>query len=103
MQLDDYQREAARTRNPALAERDRLIDAASGLAEESGEVLGLVRKHVMLGKPLDRQQLVHELGDALWCLAAVASDLGVTLDEVAEANVAKLRARHPNGFSAPSS
>jgi NTP pyrophosphatase (non-canonical NTP hydrolase) len=99
MQLDDYQREASRTRNPALSERDRRMDAASGLAEESGEVLGLVRKHLMQGKPLDRQQLVHELGDALWCLAAVASDAGITLSEVAAANVAKLRARHPDGFT----
>ena len=99
MQLNDYQREAERTRNPALSERDRIMDAASGLAEESGEVLGLVRKHLMQGRPLDRAKLVHELGDALWCLSAIASDVGATLDEVAEANVAKLRARHPEGFS----
>ncbi|MBI2797654.1 MAG: nucleoside triphosphate pyrophosphohydrolase family protein [Gemmatimonadetes bacterium] len=99
MQLNDYQQGAARTRNPALSDRDRLLDAASGLAEESGEVLGLVRKHLMQGKPLERPRLVHELGDVLWCLAAVANDAGITLAEVADANLAKLRERHPAGFT----
>lgn len=100
MHLNEYQREAARTRNPALAERDRVLDAASGLAEEAGEVLGLVRKHLMQGQPLDRTALTLELGDLLWCLSAVAADHGIALEEVAEANVAKLRARHPGGFAA---
>ena len=98
MQFNDYQRETERTRNPALDPRDRLLDAASGLAEESGEVLGLVRKHLMQGKPLDRDRLVLELGDLLWCLSAVASDVDTTLDAVAAANIAKLRLRHPDGF-----
>lgn len=98
MRLDDYQLQAARTRNAALAPRDRMLDAASGLAEEAGEVLGLVRKHLMHDKALDRDQLALELGDALWCLAAVASDAGWTLEDVAAANLAKLRQRHPDGF-----
>lgn len=98
MLLNEFQRETERTRNPALGARDRLLDAASGLAEESGEVLGLVRKHLMQGKPLDRERLLLELGDLLWCLAAAASDAGMTLEEIADANIAKLRQRHPGGF-----
>ncbi|MEO7454847.1 MAG: nucleoside triphosphate pyrophosphohydrolase family protein, partial [Gemmatimonadaceae bacterium] len=69
-----------------------------GLAEEAGEVLGHVRKHVMQGRALDRDAVVKELGDALWCLAIAARTMGVPLSEVASANEAKLRARHPNGF-----
>ncbi|MBI3792978.1 MAG: nucleoside triphosphate pyrophosphohydrolase family protein [Gemmatimonadetes bacterium] len=101
MRLSDYQHEAARTRNPALPPRERAIEAAMGLAEEAGEVLGLVRKHHLQGRTLDRDALRLELGDALWCLAAVAADHGLALDEVADANLAKLRARHPDGFRAP--
>ena len=97
--LDDYQRTAARTVNAALSDEQRLLDAAAGLAEEAGEVLGLVRKHVMQQRPLDRITVVEELGDALWCLAIVADTLGVTLSHVARANEAKLRDRHPEGFS----
>jgi len=99
MDLADYERAAARTRNALLSERDRLADAAAGLAEEAGEVLGLVRKHLYMNHPLDRERVTKELGDVLWCLAAVAGSVGLTLDEVAEANLAKLRARYPAGYS----
>ena len=103
MNLDEYQRLAARTLNPALDRDRRLMDAAAGLAEEAGETLGRVRKHLYVGHPLDRDGLVKELGDALWCLAAVATALDVPLHEVAEANIAKLRKRYPDGFSAEAS
>jgi NTP pyrophosphatase (non-canonical NTP hydrolase) len=96
MTLDEYEKAAARTVNPKLSDSDRLMDAAAGLAEESGEILGLVRKHVYQGKELQRDEVLIELGDALWCLAMTAKNAGVTLDEVAAANVAKLRARYPD-------
>ena len=96
--LDAYQAAAARTVNPALDERDRLLDAACGLAEEAGEVLAHVRKHLMQGRTLARDAVREELGDALWCLATAARTLGIPLGEVANANLAKLRARHPDGF-----
>ena len=99
MTLDEYQLAASRTINPALDERARLVDAAAGLSEEAGEVLGLVRKHVYMNHALDRDRLTKELGDALWCLAGVAGALGVTLEDVAQSNLAKLRARYPDGYS----
>ena len=97
--FDAYQDAAARTINPALSMEHRLLDAAAGLAEEAGEVLGHVRKHVMQGSALDREAVVTELGDALWCLSIVASTLGVSLADVARGNEEKLRARYPDGFS----
>ena len=98
--LDAYQDAAARTINPALSSEQRLLDAAAGLAEEAGEVLGHVRKHVMQQRVLDRDAVVNELGDALWCVAIVAKTLGVSLSEIARVNEEKLRARHPDGFGA---
>jgi NTP pyrophosphatase (non-canonical NTP hydrolase) len=74
--LDDYQEAAARTMNRALDDERRLLDACCGLAEEAGEVLAQVRKHAMQGRPLDRERLAEELGDALWCLAVAARTLG---------------------------
>ena len=99
MTLDEYQQAAARTRNEALDDRGRLLDAAAGLAEEAGEVLGHVRKHAFMGHALDRAALASELGDALWCLSACALTLDMSLAEVAEANLAKLRSRYPDGYS----
>lgn len=99
MNFDDYETAASRTKNPKLSDRERLLDAAAGLAEESGEILGLVRKHLFQSHPLDRDKLQKELGDALWCLAMTAQSAGLSLEQVAAANVAKLRARYPEGYS----
>jgi len=94
--LDGYQAEARRTINRALTSDQRLLDAAAGLAEEAGEVLSHVRKHVMQGRTLDRDAVALELGDALWCLSIAADTLGVTLQDVARLNIEKLRSRHPD-------
>jgi NTP pyrophosphatase (non-canonical NTP hydrolase) len=99
--LDDYQDAAARTINPSLTDDQRLLDAAAGLAEEAGEVLSHVRKHLMQGRALDREAVAKELGDALWCIAIVARTLDVPLSDVAAHNLEKLAARYPHGFPAP--
>ena len=100
MTLDEYQRAALRTANPALAPDERLLDATTGLAEEAGEVLGLVRKRVFQHRESGRERFVEELGDALWCLAVTADSLGLSLAEVAQSNLEKLARRHPAGFRA---
>jgi len=97
--LAEYQRLAARTVNTSLSVDQRLLDASAGLAEEAGEVLGLVRKHLFMHHDLDTRRLTTELGDALWCLTAAAGALGLSLDEIAAANLAKLRRRYPEGYS----
>ena len=99
MTLDDYQAAASRTVNARLTDTERLVDAAAGLAEESGEILGIVRKHAFQAHSLSRDKLQAELGDALWCLTIAAQSAGMTLEQVAAANVAKLRARYPHGYS----
>lgn len=98
--LDSYQAAARRTINPALDDRDRLLDASAGLAEEAAELLGLVRKRIFQNRDVDAARLTEELGDVLWCLAITADCLGVSLSKVAEANQQKLTRRHPEGFSA---
>ena len=48
---------------------------------------------------LDRDALALELGDALWCLTIAAQSSGVSLEEVAQRNISKLRGRYPGGYS----
>ena len=93
--LDGYQSEARRTINLELTDDQRLLDASAGLAEEAGEVLSHVRKHLFRNTPLDREAVTLELGDALWCLAIAADTLGISLQDVSRRNVRKLRARYP--------
>src|SRR5690242_19391921 len=100
MTLDEYQRAALRTTNPSLTPDQRLVDAAAGMAEEAGEVLGLVRKRVFQQRETSTERFVEELGDVLLCLAVTAEALGISLGAVAEANVRKLQQRHPQGFKA---
>jgi NTP pyrophosphatase (non-canonical NTP hydrolase) len=94
--FSEYEAAAARTINPELDERERMIDAAAGLAEEAGESLSIVRKHLYQGRALDRQKLEEELGDVLWCLAMTARATGLSLEKIAAANIEKLAARHPS-------
>lgn len=100
MQLSDYQTQAGRTLidgpdaeyTPAEI---MLVWNALGLAGEAGEVADTIKKAVFHRHGLDQDKLVKELGDVLWYLAALASKLGVSLDEVAERNIAKLKERCP--------
>ncbi len=98
MTLDQFQQAATRTMNASLTDSERLLDAAAGIAEEAGEVLAHVRKHLFQGRDLDQQRLADELGDVLWCVATVATCAGLSLGDVAALNQAKLATRHPDGL-----
>jgi NTP pyrophosphatase (non-canonical NTP hydrolase) len=93
--LDEYQKAATRTLNTRLDDREKLLDAAAGIAEEAGEVLAHVRKHLYQGRELNREKLAEELGDVLWCIAAVATMCELSLGDVARRNQEKLALRHP--------
>jgi NTP pyrophosphatase (non-canonical NTP hydrolase) len=99
MEFDEYQQGARRTLNTALDPANRLMDAAAGLAEEAGEVPGLVRKQVYQHRVIARENVIEELGDVLWCLAITADTLGISFEEFAEENRQKLARRHPDGYS----
>ncbi len=44
-----------------------------------------------------KEDLTKELGDVLWYISALASDLDISLDDVAQANVDKLQSRKDRG------
>lgn len=70
---------------------------SGALCGEAGEAFEVVKKSVRDEVPLDREKLVKELGDTLWYLAAICEINGLTLEEVAAANIEKLKARYPTG------
>lgn len=61
-----------------------------GLAGETGEAVEVVKKSYRPGRVLDKDKLEAELGDVLWYLNAVARVAGLTLDGIAERNLAKV-------------
>jgi NTP pyrophosphatase (non-canonical NTP hydrolase) len=103
MTFEEYSELAKRTLNQSLNEHERLTMTALGLSGEAGECSEAIKKHVFHHHPLDRAAMRSELGDVLWYLAMLADACGLTLDEVAEYNVGKLRNRYPAGFSSHAS
>ena len=98
MTINEYQRLAMTTLNPALSEKDVLINGVMGLCGESGEAIDIVKKHLAQGHELDQEALINELGDVAWYLAETARALGVDLETVLARNIAKLKQRYPEGF-----
>lgn len=99
MTLNDYQEAARRTLNVDWPLKDQQANAALGLAGEAGEVADLYKKMLYHGHQVPALTIIDELGDVLWYLAAVASLEGLSLDDIARQNIAKLQVRYPNGFS----
>jgi|TARA_R110000822_G_scaffold8681_2_gene34047 NTP pyrophosphatase (non-canonical NTP hydrolase) len=89
MTFDEYQEFARSTAIYPTA--CKVTYPTLGLCGEAGEVAEKVKKYMRDGKSLDGVGL--ELGDVLWYISALADDLGVTLEEVAQANVDKLKSR----------
>ena len=98
MTINEYQKLAMTTLNPALSEKDVLINGVMGLCGESGEAIDIVKKWLAQGHALDKEKLAKELGDICWYLAETATALGLSLEDIMEANIEKLRKRYPEGF-----
>ena len=103
MNVNEYQELAMVTLNPELSKKDILINSVMGLCGESGEAIDIVKKWLAQGHELDRAHLAKELGDIAWYLAEAATALDMTLEEIFEANIEKLKKRYPQGFEAKKS
>jgi NTP pyrophosphatase (non-canonical NTP hydrolase) len=68
-----------------------------GMCGEAGEISNKVKKVMRDGKELDIEDIKHELGDVLWYVASFATVLGIDLEEVAQANIDKLKSRKERG------
>lgn len=100
MTINEYQKLAMSTLNPALSEKEVLLNGVMGLCGESGEAIDLVKKWMMQGHELDKAHLAKELGDVAWYLAETATAIGYDLETILQANIDKLKARYPEGFDA---
>lgn len=76
-----------------------LVHMAIGISGEAGELLDAVKKHVIYGKPLNRENVIEELGDIEFFLAGIRNTLGVPREFIIESNIAKLRKRYPVSYT----
>lgn len=105
MSPNEYQKQANRTLidKPDFEitpEQVMIAWNALGLSGEAGEVNDLIKKGIFHQQGIDRAKLKKELGDCMWYIVALCTELDLTLEEVMEQNIEKLKARFPNGYSA---
>lgn len=99
MDFDEYQKETAKTAIYPKEREDEYL--ALGLASEAGEYAGRVKKTIrdrggIIGES-EREARKYELGDVMWYIARSADQLGYSLEEIAVANIEKLRERQRKG------
>ena len=100
MNFSDYQKRSRTTAQyPTIGHP--VIYPVLGLANEAGEVAGKIKK-VFRDKGGEisaetREALQAELGDVLWYISQVCTELEISLEDVAESNLAKLLDRQARG------
>ncbi len=101
MTFDEYQKAALLTNLKKEDKFKELMQQVLGLGDEAGEVQALFKKWIRDQSAdfdkLDVGSVKKELGDILWYIAVVAEDVGLSFDEIAEFNIAKLADRQKRG------
>lgn len=96
MDLKKYQKESRKT--AVYQGKDKsYIYPMMGLAGETGEVIEKI-KHVFRDKnnkfdAESKKEIAKEMGDVLWYLAQLSTELGLSLDKIATENLTKLQSR----------
>lgn len=80
-----------------------LLHALTKISEETGELWKPVNRAMWYGRPLgekEKENMREEAGDILWYIAGpLCRALGCTLEDIAQGNVAKLKARYPEAYA----
>jgi NTP pyrophosphatase (non-canonical NTP hydrolase) len=101
MTFDEYQKQALTTADNTYEPLMEKTIWAMGVAGEAGEVVEKWKKIVAYkdGKVSDEDlaELAKELGDVVWYIAVMAHSLGLSLDDVMQRNVEKLKSRKARG------
>lgn len=110
MTPNEYQKLAKRTQCPQdvaigrlsaldLEQDVAILHASVGISGEAGEISAAIERWLWYGKGLDRVNLKEELGDLFWYAAEMCNALSISMEDVMECNIAKLRQRYPEKYS----
>lgn len=101
MTLDEYQQQALKTVLSTGDDFKDLLHWVLGINGESGEIAEKIKKIIRDKNSVisqqDKDELAKEIGDVLWYLAVFAHDLGIPLENIAAANLDKLKSRQARG------
>jgi len=96
MTFEEYQKLSRKT--AIYPDKDNnFVYPTLGLTGEAGEVSEKIKKVLRddngVVDDLKRQEIKKELGDVLWYLSQIATELDLSLDDVATFNVEKINSR----------
>ena len=95
MKINDYQTQALSFRLPSADHMYALLNLTSEVGELNGHIAKGIRDNVP--QQTIGVHIAKELGDVLWCIAAICADMGLTLEDVAQGNLDKLGKRKATG------
>ncbi len=95
MDFKEYQERAKET--AVYPEQHKIYYPALGLSAEIGELNNKIKKRMRDGAVLDKADLAKEIGDVLWYISALCTDLDISLHDAAVQNIEKLKSRKERG------
>lgn len=97
MRIREYQEQSYTAVQSHESIKDAMSHWVIGLTEEAGEVASLVKHKYYNEDDIPVEKIAEELGDVLWYMSAMCTELGIDLETVAKLNLAKLEARYTDG------
>lgn len=98
MTIKEYQEFAHKGILSETAKREPIVGFALGLAGEAGEVVDDIKKKYFHGRDIDTSHTAEELGDVMWYVANLATELGYDLETIMQQNKAKLESRYSSMY-----
>lgn len=98
MDIQSYQKLAARTLPKLSSEQEDIQHMLFGMMTELGELVDTYKKHYAYGKELDLVNVMEEMGDIMWYWAGMCTITGINTRNTLEVNINKLIARYPDKF-----
>ena len=99
MDLQTYQKQAARTLRRLSNEQEDIQHMLFGMMTELGELVDTYKKHYAYGKELDMINVMEEMGDIMWYWANMCNITGINAEASLQVNIDKLKARYPEKFN----
>lgn len=104
--MELYSHFVYRKKKPGQAIVDQLTAGAAdalhmavGVASEGGELLDAIKRWAIYGKPLDRANVIEELGDLEFFMEGLRQQLNIMRGDTLVANMAKLDKRYAAGYT----
>lgn len=96
LDINSYQKFAAKGIRKESEGKNLIIGFALGLGGEAGEVLDDIKKREYHGRDISVEHTAEELGDVMWYVANIATQLGFSLEDILIYNICKLKDRYPD-------